>query len=236
MWRTKSTVMLGAICAGLGVLAPAAASAAPSACHGSAKISARAGVIDHNFTAAPDAQGSFASPLAASTLHRGHAYQLGRSRATVTFESVRFEVKARSVFSLGCFGQVVGGPLLPSLHLQSGSVRVSGSVSHPGGVDTTEALANPVLGYKHRLAFTVIRKLATPSQLTEAGMFFDARGFLEAPLGTSTVRTNGAGYTNITPYVGANPGTCRHADSAVLKSTGRKNHNFAGSASYHGLH
>jgi hypothetical protein len=31
------------------------------------------------------------------------------------------------------------------------------------------------------------------------------------------------------------PGTCRHADRAELITTGRRNHNFAGRASYHGL-
>jgi hypothetical protein len=234
--RSRSIGIACATGALLAVAPPANASAAPSACTRIATISSKSGVTDHNFTKAPDANGSFAIPLAASRLHRGHAYELGSAKATITFGAVNFLVSAGSVFSLGCFGQVVGGPLLPSLHLQSGSVRVAGSVHHPGGVDTTEALATPVLGYAHRLRFTVTRKLTTPSELTEKGMFFDTHGFLEAPLGRTSVVTDGAGYTNITPYVGTRPGTCRHADSATLRSTGRANHNFTGSADYHGLH
>jgi hypothetical protein len=233
--RSNLTGLACALGALLALALPAAASATPSACHQPATISSTTGVTDHNFTKAPDASGSFATPLTAPTLFVGHAYQLG-GRATVGFAGRRFELSAGSVFSLGCFGQVVGGPLLPSLHLQSGSIRLSGSRSHPGGIDTTEALANPVLGYSHRLTFTIRRKLNTPSELNEAGMFYDVRGFINAPLGKTTVTTDGAGYTNITPYVGSSPGTCRHAHSAQLKSTGRKNHNFAGNASYHGLH
>jgi hypothetical protein len=72
-----------------------------------------------------------------------------------------------SVISLTCFGHVVGGPLLPSLRLQAGSVRVSSSLSRQGGVVTVEALANPVAGYAHRFSFTVSRELATRSPLTE---------------------------------------------------------------------
>ena len=180
--------------------------------------------------------GSFANPLADRALHRGHAYQLGRAKATVRFGGVRFELKGRAVFSLGCYGQVVGGPLLPSLHLQSGSVRVFGSVSDPGGVDTTEALANPVLGYKHRLSFTVTRRLTTPAQLTEAGMFFDTRGVPRSAAGYEHRTNRWRGVHQHHSLRRRKPGTCRHADSAVLRTTGRKNHNFAGSASYHGLH
>ncbi|MEA2145509.1 MAG: hypothetical protein QOG59_1096 [Solirubrobacteraceae bacterium] len=234
--RLSRAIVLGSICAGLATALPAVASAAPHACQQRASISSRTGVIDHNFTHAPDAQGSFATPLAGLPLHVGHAYQLGASNVIIKFGETRFAVRARSVFSLGCYGQVVGGPLLPSLHLQSGSVRVAASVSHPGGVDTTEALANPVLGYSHRLTFTVTRRLTVPAQMTEPGMFFDTRGYINAPLGTTTVATLGTGYTNITPYVGAKPGTCRHADSARLRSTGRARHNFTGLATYHGLH
>ncbi len=225
-----------AVLAMLAVSLPAVAGAAPSACQGPATISAAKGITDHNFTERPDANGSFATPLVTPMLHPGHAYQLGRSDATVTFRHVRFAIQSGSVFSLGCYGQVVGGPLLPSLHLQAGSVRVTGSVDHPGGLDTVEALANPALGYAHALTFTVKRTLSTPSKLTETGMFLDARGFLEAPLGRTTITTDGAGYTNVTPYVGPSPGTCRHADSAELTSTRRQNHNFTGRASYQGLH
>jgi hypothetical protein len=233
--RPKPTLIACAIASVLAVALPCVASAKPSPCHGPATISSRHDVTDHDFTSAPDANGSFATPLSTSTLYPGHVYQLGSAKATVRFEGVRFSIKARSVFSLGCFGQVVGGPLMPSLHLQSGSVRMSDTVRNPGGVDTTEALAGPVLHYSHRLTFRVSRRLSRHSELTEKGMFFDARGFLEAPLGRTTVVTDGAGYTNITPYVGADPGTCRHAASAELVTTGRRDHNFTGSASYHGL-
>jgi hypothetical protein len=233
--RPKPTLIACAVGSVLAVALPAVASAAPHPCRGPATISSPRGVTDHNFTRPPDTGGSFATPLRTSTLRVGHAFQLGNSKATVLFDGVRFSVKAGSVFSLGCYGQVVGGPLLPSLHLQSGSVRVSDSARNPGGVDTTEALANPVLDYGHRLTFTVNRALSNPSELTEKGMFFDAHGFLEAPLGRTTVVTDGAGYTNITPYVGVNPGTCRHADGAELITTGHSKHYFTGRASYHGL-
>jgi hypothetical protein len=234
--RLRAIVVIGAITAPLMTALPAAAAPASSTCHRPATISSRAGVIDHNFTRAPDASGSFATPLAVSTLRVGHVYQAGAINVTVAVGATRFVVRPRTVFSLGCYGQVAGGPLLPSLHLVSGSIRVANTARSPGGVDTTEALANPVLGYSHRLTFVVERRLTTASGLNERSMFFDARGFINAPLGTTTIATLGAGYTNVTPYVGAHPGTCRHAQSARLSTTGRRPHSFAGRASYHGLH
>lgn len=234
--RSASAFVCGLAAAVLVVGLPSAASAGGTHCRGSATISATAGITDHDFIGIPGPTGTLASPLASPTLRFGHVYQLGGTRATVTFGDVRFLATAGTVLSLGCFGQVVGGPLLPSLRLESGSVTVFGSVSHPGGVDTVEALANPVLGYPRPLRFTVTRKLTTAGPPTEEGMFLDAGRFIEAPLGTTTVVTDGAGYTNITPYVGPNPGSCRHADTAQLRTTGRRNRNFAGTAKYGGLH
>jgi hypothetical protein len=235
MMRSASAFACGLAVALLVVL-PSAASARASHCHGNATISAVAGITDHNFIGQPGPTGTLASPLASPTLRFGHVYQLGNTRATVTFGDVRFLATAETVLSLGCFGQVVGGPLLPSLRLESGSVTVLGSVDHPGGVDTVEALANPVLGYPRPLRFTVTRKLTVAGPPSEEGMFLDAGHFIEAPLGTTTVVTDGAGYTNITPYVGESPGSCRHAERAQLRTTGRRNRNFAGTAKYLGLH
>jgi len=212
--RATSACVCGIVAASLAVGLPSAGAAATPHCHGNATTSSTAGITDHDFTRVPGPTGTLASPLASSTLRFGHVYQLGDAGATVTFGGVRFGASAGTVLSLGCFGQVVGGPLLPSMRLESGSVTVFSSVRHPGGVDTVEALANPVLGYPRPLRFTVTRKLTTAGPPTEEGMFLDAGRFIEAPLGTTTVVTDGVGYTNVTPYVGASPGECRHAERA----------------------
>jgi hypothetical protein len=166
-------------------------------------------------------------PMIGKTVRFFHFYETQRRRAVLRLGGNRYTFEPHSTFKLGCYGQSKGGPLLAAVRLLRGSVAVSPAHNKPGGVVTEEGLYGPIgLSSTH---YSVRRKLTSPRALDMAAKIDWFADYSDQPSGTTTV--NGHGDVNITPYVGSQPGVCRHVSVARLTTRGRFGH---GSASYRG--
>lgn len=125
----------------------------------------------------------------------------------------RAHVTAGTFVSMSCFGFAAGDPVNnPALYVLQGTATVHDRGSRPLGIVTIEALVGPAPQQQgQRLNFT-------------AGEHYGKH----MPSTTHVTTLRHTPYINITPYVGPEPGTCRHAISATLVSSGA-----AGKAKYH---
>jgi hypothetical protein len=149
----------------------------------------------------------------------GHFFKADGIALTLSFGKNTYDISAGSVFKLGCYGQSKGGPLYPAINQLVGKVEVHADADKPGGVMNEEGLYNPV-GVGTKMHYTITRTLARsapPAFDDMMGWFGNLR---DQPTGTTNVKSNDARVVNITPYVGATPGTCMHATSARLRTNG----------------
>lgn len=162
-------------------------------------------------------------------LQRNHYYELRGVDVTVNFGGVLESLSSNAIVALACSGVAAGHPLnVPSLEMLRGSVDVHTTKSVPASVSTEEGLFAPVPG-SAATAFRVQRVLAN-SKVTVYQELMWLGGYDNQPSGTTRTNTLTALKLNVTPYVGADPGTCRHVDSAVLTTTTSGGH---GTAIYH---
>jgi hypothetical protein len=92
-------------------------------------------------------------------------------------------------------------------------------------VITEEGLFSPIGLTSAR--YSVRRRLVKPGALDMASKVDWFADYANQPAGTTKV--SGHGQVNVTPYVGSQPGVCRHVRSARLTTRGQFGH---GSASY----
>ena len=126
-----------------------------------------------------------------------------KTKAKVRYQGVVYSLLRGSDFGLGCFGRSVQqGGIYPRLILRKGWVKLIARAGKPGAVSTYEAMADPFADRAMRII--VKRRLKKPS----------------VPYGKTRVnRVRGAGYVNLTPYVGPRPGTCRQVDGGTFASS-----------------
>ena len=136
-----------------------------------------------------------------------------RTKAKIRYQGVVYSLRRKSDFGLGCFGHSVQqGAIYPRVVLRKGWVKLIARAGKPGAVSTMEAMADPFADRAMRII--VKRRVKKPA----------------LPYGKTRVnRVAGAGYVNLTPYVGPSPGTCRQVDGGTFNSSAR-----GGSARYRG--
>jgi hypothetical protein len=138
----------------------------------------------------------------------------GRLRSAVEYRATepsvvkwlrsRAHVTAGTFVSMSCFGFAVGDPANnPALYVLQGTATVHDRGSRPLGVLTIEALVGPA-----------------PQQQGQRLNFTTGEHYGKHTPSTTRVGTlRHTPYINVTPYVGPEPGTCRHAISATLISS-----------------
>lgn len=131
----------------------------------------------------------------------------------ITWLRSRAQVTAGTFVSMSCFGFAVGDPANnPALYVLQGTATVHDRGTRPLGILTIEALVGPA-----------------PQQQGQRLNFTTGEHYGKHTPSTTRVHTlRHTPYVNITPYVGPEPGTCRHAISATLISSGA-----TGKAIYH---
>ena len=201
--------MRGLVIAALGaalLLVPAgnAAAQAQNRCDKNAKLTS--GVIENKVNGKRLEKGDRIS-------RESYALFRAKTKAKVRYQGVVYSLRRGSDFGLGCFGRSVQqGGIHPRLILRKGWVKLIAHAGKPGAVSTYEAMADPFADRAMRIV--VKRRIKSPS----------------VPYGTTRVnRVKGAGYVNLTPYVGPSPGTCRQVDGGTFRS-----HSRGGSARYRG--
>jgi hypothetical protein len=160
-----------------------------------------------------------------------HFYDVEGGAASIRYGSNAYDVKPGTVFKLGCYGPAKGAALRPALDLLVGSVHVTTGAVKPGGVFDEEGLYNPVPGGTQQMGYTVTRTLARQGlQFGDVVKWF--ADYANQPTGTTRATVDGKDPLNVTPYVGARRGQCRHAHGARLSTRGSYGH---GTATYEGL-
>jgi len=149
------------------------------------------------------------------TMRRHHFYELHNVDVKLTYGGVHEGLTGEAIVYLSCAGIAAGDPLdVPNIVLLRGSDVVHATKETPATVSTEEGLFGPVPG-SAAMVYRVHRSL-TDDKLTLEGAlaWFDDYQF--QPTGTTTTKTMSGLKVNVTPYVGKDPGTCRHVDHAVL--------------------
>jgi hypothetical protein len=208
------------------LLLPAGAAAAPK----TAKLASVQGAGQVVAYGADNVDGA---PLTGRTLDRRHVYELKGVSAVVRYGNTTYRIAAGTNFALSDYRFSKGDrQTKPSIALLAGRVEVQTTAKAPGGVNSEEGLYNPLPAGPWKMRFTVQRRLTRASELTSIGraMFFSNAG--NQPRGTTTVKAAGKPAVNVTPYVGKNIGSCRHAHGARLTT---KTGYGKGTATYAGL-
>lgn len=185
-------------------------------------------LVDYN-TAQPTG-----GPLAGTVLPQSGNMFKAAGRVVVAMGGVHFSIRPQTYFTLGCSSQTKGSPPVPTLSLGAGAITVADPHGIAGAVWDFEALAGPVPGRPDAITFTVTRKPAAPPTIPT--MIAALGDQYDAVRATTTVAAAGEAPVNVTPYVGPQPGHCRHCPHAVLSSVGARSapgkRMSGGSASY----
>lgn len=169
------------------------------------------------------------APLAGRTLHQttnplhGHYYELQGVSAKLRYGLNTYTLSPGTTFYLQCYGQARGSTTLyPALAMLDGTATVHVSASHPGAVLTWEGLYGPIPGATISRGYTFRVTRSTTKPVDPEGVANWFGGFIEQPVGQTTVKVVGRALVNVTPYVGPRRGSCRHVRGAVLVSTGNR--------------
>lgn len=161
------------------------------------------------------------------TVRRKHFYELHHLAITIDFGHVTYTISRNAIFRIGCSGVSAGSPLeVPDVSLMRGKAVVHTTRRVPGSVSTEEGLFGPVPG-GGAMAYLVSRALtqsAPPSMNDKIYWYAD---YSNQPVGTTDTQAKSADKVNVTPYVGPDPGTCRHVDSAELTTKSSFGHGTA---------
>ena len=145
----------------------------------------------------------------------GHFYELLQP-VVLKLQGNTISVSKGSIFKLTCYRRSRTSRPMPAVDLMRGSLKITTAVANdPAGILTEEGLFDPRLGGK--LVYTVNRSLTKRGALTLLQKMTWLAGFRDQPMGTTTVAS--AGIVGVTPYVGANPGSCRYVHGARLTTT-----------------
>ena len=223
---TKKHRLGAAIVAAMGAVAslalPAAQASTPT-CATSATITSRQGTgwVDLYTQAHPNGVRYDGRELTRSTNNStSHFYELHDETITATFGTDTFTIGNNAVFSLVCSGVSKSqGAVMPAIQLFIGMVTVRTTSRVLGSVVTQEALIGPVTS-NPAMTYTVTRRLTQKQPPTAQQKMIGAFGFSNQLPGTTTTRTLADHkLVNVTPYVGARQGSCRHVRAARLTST-----------------
>jgi hypothetical protein len=160
------------------------------------------------------------------TMRRNHFYELHHVRVKVNYGGATEILGGNAVVKLTCAGVAAGDPLdVPNLDMLRGTDVVHATHATPATVSTEEGLFGPVPG-SAAMVFRVQRTLADDNLTLEAALAWYG-DYENQPTGTTTTKTKSELQVNVTPYVGKDPGTCRHVDHAKLTTTTSYGHGTA---------
>jgi glycosyltransferase involved in cell wall biosynthesis len=144
-----------------------------------------------------------------------------------------FDLRMRDV---DCDFRLIRRSVFERVSLESDSgiicVELMTRFRQAGGVLTEEGLYGPDPRGTQKMSYTVERTLSATAQLTMDDKTAWFLGYASQPTGTTTVTAKGSPRINITPYVGARPGSCRQCRRARLTTKDVYRH---GTATYSGL-
>jgi hypothetical protein len=165
------------------------------------------------------------APLVGKTLKHRQVYEFRGVSAKIRFAGNTFKARPGTIVLLTTYAAAKGEPQRAALGLMTGRLDVTTRRSAPGGVTNEEGLFNPPV--KIAMRYRVERKLSStdPVGPGDIGAFY--ANVASQRTGTTTITTLDGKPVNVTPYVGASPGTCRHADKAVLRTTSTYGHGTA---------
>ena len=213
----------GLLALSVALIAPSSAHALEEKCKKTATVESGDVLHHESFEAA--------EPLSGATIRRRSGFYRAESTVKLDYADNAYTIEPGSIFKIVCYGRSVKtGMTLPALDLLKGEAKVKTAAGKPGGVVTTEGLIDP--REDPTMTFTVSRKLAKAGEPSTDALLAWFAGYISAPLGTTTVDTNGKPDVGVTPYVGPKPGTCRYVHGAKLTSKGRSKGYFTGTASY----
>jgi hypothetical protein len=235
MIKSRHTRLLGlaaavvAMIGTAGVIGAPAASATGFYCASSATIVARTGT---GYVAwdGYETRGVL-TKFTGKTLTRGaHFYELHGLSIRINFGGDSYTLNGSAVFMLSCSGLSAGvKAIMPSIAMLQGTAVVHTTRAVEGSVRTEEGLCGQV-PYSAATAYSVVRVLRQHTALTLTQKIYWYMAYANQPSGTTTAKTLTTALINVTPYVGAGPGHCRHVHWAVLATTSTYGH---GSAVYH---
>lgn len=217
-----------AVCATLAV-AVAPANAAAKSC--SRKATTTAGTVVDLTRATQAEDGGWQLPEQTVKHLDAISVYAATSDVTVSYAKVTYRFEQGAIFMLSCFGHSrAEGAKYPSITLASGSVTAKFAAGKPGAVSSPEGLWDPYASKAMTMTVTRAAKGApTLDDVLANGL--DALNF-----GTVKVKkTAGAGYLNVTPYVGAKPGVCRQALGGTFVSTRLQKGQIKGTSTFVGL-
>jgi hypothetical protein len=157
------------------------------------------------------------TPLSGTTMKRRHVYEFRGLAATIRMGRTTYKAAPGTIVLLTQYAVSKTAPRWGALGMLVGTLDVTTPSRAPGGVTSEEGLFGPIDPYKMR--YRVSRELNddAPVEPNDVGAFF--ANVYNQRAGKTTVESLDGHTVNITPYVGAKPGTCRHADKATLKTT-----------------
>ena len=160
------------------------------------------------------------------TMKRDHFYELHHVHVRISYGGATEVLSGNAIVLLSCAGIAAGDPLdVPNIVMLRGTDVVHATHAVPATVSTEEGLFGPVPG-SAAMVFQVHRSL-TDSQLTLEEAIAWYQGYNNQPTGTSATKTESGLKVNVTPYVGPDPGSCRHVDHATLTTTKTFGHGTA---------
>lgn len=243
--RFRALAVVTVLCGGgLAALVPAAEAHAGFSARASYKWpcpttatvkSVRDVTTDHSGTVtAYNANSPSGAPLKTKTLTYRGFYSSQGVRVVLAFGRAKYVLDKDAIFALGCSGKAVGDPAkYPNLLLMQGHAIVSDPAGgYSGSVGTFEALVGPVNGDSRYIKFSTTRTLTQKTAPSLIDMMKWWHDFIDQPKGTTVGKTMSTPEVNITPYVGADPGRCRHCHSSTLTSTGTRDLKPTGTATY----
>ncbi len=171
------------------------------------------------------------APLEGDTIRRRSGFYRAGSTVKLDYAGNAYTIDKGTIFKLGCYGRSVKtGMTLPLVDLLKGEVKAKTVAKQPGGVVTTESLVDP--REDETMTFTVTRTLTSGDEPTPKQILAWFAGYISAPKGKTTARSDGKPIVGVTPYVGERRGTCRYVHKAVLTSKGTSKGYFTGTAVY----
>lgn len=210
MSRVVALVALVALLAAAAAAARPAVAAAACPAYTAEVVSDPAAVVDYS-AAHPEGV-----PLKGTLIRRpGHFYELLKD-AQLRFRGNVIWATKGSILKLGCYARSKGSRSLPAVDLLRGSLKLQTVQGDPAGVLSEEGLFDPRTD--ETITFTIKRTLTKRGELTLEQRLKWFANFADQPMGTTTVSS--ATVMGVTPYVGANPGSCRYVRGATLTTTG----------------
>jgi hypothetical protein len=148
-------------------------------------------------------------------MQRNHFYELHNVQVTVNYGGATEILSGGAIVMLTCAGKAAGDPLdVPNIEMLKGTDVVHATKATAATVSDEEGLFGPIPG-SDAMVYRVHRSLTDDNLTLEAALaWYDDSQF--QPTGTTKAKSKSAPRLNVTPYVGKDPGSCRHVDHAVL--------------------